>query len=281
MSNSPNVRGYSQAGDWLVGTLRRNPEALLLLAAGCALFMRTRRRSSSRSAIEQHVSGLHQECDSDHYRSGQSTADGGDRISPFAKTAEYASNIGNRVSETAKDYAESTSRFAQEAGRNVAHQSDRFRRKAQFAVKDGMKRVLREQPLAVGLAGLVAGAAVAAAFPRTEIENRTLGPAHDALTKAASQAGENLIGAAAQAGERLKTAAAERGFTAEGIKSLADDVSGSFSNAETPKFEHQGSAAEGPQGPSAGTGSAIENLRASGRLAEADFKPGERSTEGG
>ena len=56
--------------------------------------------------------------------------------------------------------------------------------------------MLREQPLAVALAGLAAGAAVAAAFPRTEPENRTLGPAHDALTKAAAKAGENLMGAA-------------------------------------------------------------------------------------
>jgi hypothetical protein len=32
---------YSQAGDWVVGTARRNPEALLLLAAGCVLLMRS------------------------------------------------------------------------------------------------------------------------------------------------------------------------------------------------------------------------------------------------
>jgi hypothetical protein len=32
---------YSQAGDWLLGTVRRNPEALLLMAAGCCLMMRS------------------------------------------------------------------------------------------------------------------------------------------------------------------------------------------------------------------------------------------------
>jgi len=32
---------YSQAGAWLMGTARRNPEALLLLAAGCCLLMRS------------------------------------------------------------------------------------------------------------------------------------------------------------------------------------------------------------------------------------------------
>ena len=37
---------YSQAGDWLFGTVRRNPEALLLMAAGCCLMMRGGRPSS-------------------------------------------------------------------------------------------------------------------------------------------------------------------------------------------------------------------------------------------
>ena len=208
MSTYSIVHDYSQAGDWLVRAARRHPVALLLLAAGCALLMRPRRRSPSRSAIQQQTSRSYQDYRSDDYRSGPSpgTSDAGDRISPIAKTAaEYASNIGNKVFEMAGDYTESVSRFAQETGRNVAQQSDRFRRKAQSTIKDGMKRVLREQPLAVAVAGLAAGAAVAAAFPRTEIENRTLGTAHDALTKAATQAGENLMGAAAQAGERLKT----------------------------------------------------------------------------
>jgi len=41
-----------------------------------------------------------------------------------------------------------------------------------------MQRVLREQPLAVAVAGLAAGAAVAAMFHSTEIEDRALGGAH-------------------------------------------------------------------------------------------------------
>ena len=53
MNNYSNVRGFTQAGDWLANTARRNPEALLLVAAGCALLMRTRASSSSRSAIKQ------------------------------------------------------------------------------------------------------------------------------------------------------------------------------------------------------------------------------------
>jgi len=33
---------YGQTGDWLIGAAKRNPESLLVLAAGAALFMRGR-----------------------------------------------------------------------------------------------------------------------------------------------------------------------------------------------------------------------------------------------
>jgi hypothetical protein len=246
--------GYtsSQAGDWLLGTARRNPEALLLLAAGCALLMRNRAGSLAKPERQSHY-GRDEPAYRSHqdYRSDRSSggSDGQSGISRVAETAsEYASNVKNKVAEAAGGYAESVSRFAEETGRNVSQQSDRLRRKAQSTLQDGMNRVLREQPLAVAVAGLAAGAAVAALFPRTEIENRTLGPAHDALTEAASQAGENLMGAAGKAGERLKTAAAERGLTSEGIKDLAGDVAGTFTSAVTGKSDRGTSASSESDG---------------------------------
>ena len=49
MNRHPDSDTYFQAGEWLVGTARRNPEALLLLAAGCALLMRRGGRDAVRS----------------------------------------------------------------------------------------------------------------------------------------------------------------------------------------------------------------------------------------
>ena len=72
-----------------------------------------------------------------------------------------------------------------------------------------MSRVLREQPLAVVMAGLAAGAAVAVVFPTTEIEERTLGPAGESVRQAAGKAAERVKDAAGKAGERLKSAAEE------------------------------------------------------------------------
>ena len=51
MSRYSNTDTYSQAGDWLAGTVRRNPEGLLLLAAGACLLLRGRTSSSSRTGF--------------------------------------------------------------------------------------------------------------------------------------------------------------------------------------------------------------------------------------
>jgi hypothetical protein len=37
---------YARTGDWFIGTAKRHPEALLVLAAGCALLLRGRGGSS-------------------------------------------------------------------------------------------------------------------------------------------------------------------------------------------------------------------------------------------
>jgi hypothetical protein len=40
MTNNDSGDVYGRAGNWLIGTAKRHPEALLVLAAGCALLMR-------------------------------------------------------------------------------------------------------------------------------------------------------------------------------------------------------------------------------------------------
>jgi hypothetical protein len=109
-------------------------------------------------------------------------------------------------------------------------------------MQSGMDRVLRDQPLAVAMAGLAAGAAVAAVFPSTEIEDRTFGGAREALTEAAGKAGERVMGAAGKAGDRLKSGAEERGLTSEGLKELAGEVADTFTSAVSGKSDDQGGA---------------------------------------
>jgi hypothetical protein len=242
---------YSQAGDWLLGTARRNPEALLLFAAGCCLLMRGGASSSSRRASYG----------ADEYRSASNRASSDFTRDPSTsreglanRASDYASQVKDRVSDTASSYAESVSDFAEDARRNISERSEGLKRKAQSTLQSGMDRVLRDQPLAVAMAGLAAGAAVAAVFPSTEIEDRTFDGAREALTEAAGKAGERVMRAAGKAGERLKSGAEERGLTSEGLKELAGEVSDTFTSAVSGKSDEKGPTTIVPQSPAAATG---------------------------
>jgi hypothetical protein len=151
--------------------------------------------------------------------------------------ADYASDIKERVSDTASAYADSISEFAQDTTRAVSERSSRLGRQAQSTLQDGVERVLRDQPLAVAVAGLAAGAAVAALFPSTEVEGRTLGGAREALTGAAGKAGEMVMDAAEKAKERLQSAAEERGFSSAGLQGLASEVAQTFTGAVAGKSD--------------------------------------------
>jgi hypothetical protein len=98
-------------------------------------------------------------------------------------------------------------------------------------VRDTADYLVREQPWAVALTGLLAGAAVAAAFPSTRLERRTLGEVGERLRSAAGTMGEQVMEAGMQAGERLSEVAEERGLTSEGLKQAARDVGETFSSA--------------------------------------------------
>jgi hypothetical protein len=236
---------YNQATGWLMNTARRNPEGLLLLAAGCALLLR-----SGGGRTGDGSSRMSQSFSTESGREGLARAT--QQASNYASEASnYASDIKDKVSDTVSEHAQAVSEYARETGRIVSERSQQFARQAQSSVESGMSRVLREQPLAVALAGLAAGAVVAAAFPTTEVEKRTLGAAGEAMTDAAEKAKDSVMEAAGKAGERLKSAAEERGLNAEGLKDLAGEVTDAFKDSMAGKSDDHASATTVPKpGPS-------------------------------
>ena len=216
----------SGATGWLFGAVKNNPEGLLLLAAGCALLMRKSGASKSRRSPDARGYGRN-----DSGRGGRDRTVG-ERLSETAQSAgEYVSNIGESVAETASSYASSVSNYADDVARATAERSGRLARQAQSSARDTVSRVVQEQPLTVALVGAAAGAAVAAAFQATDLENRTLGPTGERLRDAAGRAGEQLKDAATKAGQRLAAAADERGLNTEGVKEVAREVGETFSSA--------------------------------------------------
>jgi hypothetical protein len=252
MRHQSNTAGVGVGtSDWLVGAVKSNPEGLLLLAAGCALLLR-----SGRAAYPSRGSAS----EGDGRRQTESSGIS-DSVSQAAGSArQYASDVGKSVSEKAANYASAIGDYADDARRTIVDQSEQFVEQARTTVQGTISRVLQEQPLALALVGLAAGAAVAAALPATAVERRTLGPAGERLSEAAVSVGENLTQAASKAGEKLINAADERGLNAEGLKEVASDVAGAFGNALSGEQPGDQSSASGlPSGsmsrPGGGSGS--------------------------
>jgi ElaB/YqjD/DUF883 family membrane-anchored ribosome-binding protein len=245
---------YSRTGDWFMDAARRKPEALLLLAAGCALLMRTSRRPVGwvppRMAMGDQGHDRRESTRATSMPSGSSRLRGG--FNEAAETAaEYAGDLKDKVADAASGYAatvaDAVSDYADNARRNLSAGSDRVMSRAHTTYQTASEAI-REQPIMIAALGLVAGAAVAALLPATEVERRTLGVARDAIAEVAGKAGETLIEAAGEAGDRLKEGAAKGGVDSEGLKELARDVGGTFTSAATGKSEQTGNpVAKGAQ----------------------------------
>ena len=221
-------RSGATMSEGVVSAIKSNPEGLLLLAAGCALLMRSGSSGGSGLFGGSRTAGQDSRRSSE-YGSQRSTID---KMSEVASdTADqarrYVADVGSTVSETAKDYASSVGTYAQDAQRRVVDESERLMEQGRSTVS----RVLQEQPLSVVLLGLATGAAVASLLPKTSVERETLGAVGDRLAEVAGNVRENLGEAASQAGEKLKQVADERGLNAEGLKEAAGEVAGAFGSA--------------------------------------------------
>jgi hypothetical protein len=94
--SSYGVREGTGASEWIRGAVTRNPEGLLLLAAGCALLMRSGSgQRSRRSYAEDQYSRTRED----------STSGIRERVGEAARRAgEHISEATDKISETARSY---------------------------------------------------------------------------------------------------------------------------------------------------------------------------------
>ena len=197
-------RPSQSGGGWLLNTIKQNPEGLLLLAAGAVLMMR--QKSSD-------VGGLSGSVRSDSDVGHASSVRGG-----FDRAQETVAQSLDAMSDTASEVYRRT----QEYGRSIGEQSKQLVQNTNAAVGDTFQRVVETQPFAVALAGLAAGAAVAAVLPFSELEQHALAPTGEHLTN-------QVKDAATKAGEKLTELAKDR--LTEGLRTVATEVAGTISQS--------------------------------------------------
>ncbi len=176
-------RNNASLADFVSDTMRHRPEALLLVAAGAALML-TRGRGFGLSELWTGAG------------SRSDAAQGvGERIHAAADSATHlASDMRERVGEqvddlreTVSDYAERATHRAQDTREALTRRTGAAIERARSSMQENIDYMLREQPLALGAVSLLAGMAIGAALPRTEIEADVAGLAREPLREGASR----------------------------------------------------------------------------------------------
>ena len=242
-----NMRSTETALDWLLSTVKRNPEGLLLLGAGAVLLMRQgngARASSSAATL------------SDGAASTEAASTGGMATGAMSAVAEKAGQArdvaaqltddtlrgASQLTSSATELATSATDYAKQATRRASEQTVHVMEQAQAKVQKTFGRIVEEQPLAIALAGLATGAAIASVFPTSSFEKEKVGP----IVSSMSQAGiAKIKDAAHTAGETLKDAAEERGLTGEGLKEVAAEVVEAVKGGDTGRGDGQDRQAGG------------------------------------
>ena len=158
---------------------RKNPLPALLIGAGVAWMLYD--RSSNDSGYS---SKKRREYSSRRYARAYEPYDRGsyDRVD--------TAGAEDRWNE-ARSQAHEVGSWAREAGGEARNRARR--------AQNGMQRMLRQNPLLVGAAAMLVGAAVGASLPETERENELMGEARDSMIDRAQNAAENAVSAVKEA----------------------------------------------------------------------------------
>ena len=184
--------------DSLMSTARRRPEALLLLAAGAALMMtKGTARKTLHNAAQSVVA---------------TSRDARDYVDDLAEQARAAI-------DPVRDYASRATEYVSEASSNVLSQASDMAEETRRVASSYLDYYLHEQPIALGIFSLALGAAIGAALPATDVENRTLGAQSDYVVGKAREAAKEQI-------DQLKAAAGDLSDkVASGVKQQAETSS--------------------------------------------------------
>lgn len=140
------------------------------------------------------------------------------------RAAEVKENVQRKAAELQENVQEYASDFQEEAQRRMTRMQYEAERRAQ-STKRTVQHMWHENPLAVGLAAMAAGALFAMLIPSTEAENRWMGETRDHLVEQVQHTAEETYEKAQHVvGEAVETVEKESKGLAEHVKSVARDA---------------------------------------------------------
>lgn len=240
----PQRASQLSTSDRVISAVKNNPEGLLLLAAGCALLLRSRSSSSTPGGAQTASTDWRQDgLDYGMPSAGSPSQPQSSSSGAAYRAKEMASGAVERAQETARSAVDSATGFAQDVTRQASAYADDAQRRisgyaqrvsadTQSTFRNTVDYLVRERPLAIALAGLAAGAAVATVFRPTDIEKNALSPLGAKMRHALDETSGRVAETAERAGERLKEATRDPSKLKDSVSGIIDDVSETFGGSE-------------------------------------------------
>lgn len=149
-------------------------------------------RASARHGSEEMVSVGHRASDAVSHAAHGIARTANDALTQIGEAAHHASESAGAALQGVLSATENASGHAAHAASQLAHDASDIASTALDGawsqarrVERGFESTLRENPLAVGAAVLVAGAALGYALPRTKPEDALMGPSRDRFIRSA------------------------------------------------------------------------------------------------
>ena len=221
-------------------SVRNNPMPVILTGVGLAWMMASSneprapvRRAAGYGGYQEWMSESAEEPGTDTtgpLKSGVSSAK-----SAVGSLGEKVSRAKDSLKESVSGMSDSASGAVSDSGERLRMHGERMRMQS-HRLRSNFETLMEDQPLIVGAIGIAIGAALGAAFPRTESEDRLLGETRDSVMRTAKER-------ASEAYEDVKDTAADVAASAR------DKARGSDSHKEQPQSPlSSGSAVEGSEG---------------------------------
>ena len=118
--------------------------------------------------------------------------------------AQVSERVGGMVDQASSTVGEATDTARQQVDQISTQAQEQVKR-----VQYGFQQMLQENPLPVALVAAGLGAVIAAAVPKTSVEDQIAGPARQAVTEQAREIGEKVGRVAERAQTSVKEAAAK------------------------------------------------------------------------
>ncbi len=173
--------------------------------------------------------------------SSQDDVDDGDNgySSSSSSTGQGLRDKARGAGEAMRSGAQSARRKAGNVRRRASRQGEELRNRVQDGaerVQDGWNRMVKEQPLALGVLGIAAGAALGALLPSSRREDELMGSKSDEVKEKAAEQGH-------RAAEHVREKVEEKTSSARSASSTSTGGPGSFG----------GTSSARPSGTSSGT----------------------------